>query len=58
MGWSANSGVFKLAIRYADRFHSITGIAGNPRDLSEEDIAALKKMKSNKFVVGEKDIYW
>ena len=56
--WSANSaGIFDLAIRYADRFYSIAGMAGNPRNLSKEGIAELKKMKVQ-FVVGENDPYW
>ena len=34
--WSANSaGIFNLAIAHADRFHSITGMAGNPSKLNE-----------------------
>ncbi len=56
--WSANSaGIFSLTIDHADRFHSITGMAGNPGSLSKKDIVELKKMKVQ-FVVGEDDPYW
>ncbi len=56
--WSANSaGIFKLTIANADRFHSITGMAGNPRSLSKKDITALNHVKVQ-FVVGENDSYW
>ena len=56
--WSANSaGVFDLIIEHSSRFHSITGMAGNPRNLSRADIAALNDVKVQ-FVVGENDSYW
>ena len=56
--WSANSaGIFDLAMANADRFHSITGMAGDPGKLNEDKIASLKKMKVQ-FVVGENDSYW
>ncbi len=33
--WSANSaGIFELITDHAQRFHSITGMAGNPRDVT------------------------
>jgi S-formylglutathione hydrolase FrmB len=56
--WSANSaGIFKLVIDHADRFHSITGMAGNPSGVSKAEIQALQDVKVQ-FVVGEKDTYW
>ena len=56
--WSANSaGIFDLTIDHADRFHSITGMAGNPRNLSSADITALASLKVQ-FVVGENDRGW
>lgn len=56
--WSANSaGIFRLITSNATRFHSITGIAGNPGQVSGEDIEALKTVKVQ-FVVGENDSYW
>jgi hypothetical protein len=56
--WSANSaGIFRLITDHAERFHSITGMAGNPRGLSGADIAALQSVKVQ-FVVGENDPYW
>lgn len=56
--WSGNSaGVFNTVIKNAGRFHSITGMAGNPRALSPDDIKQLKHTKVQ-FVVGEKDPYW
>ena len=56
--WSANSaGIFRLITDNADRFHSITGMAGNPRGISTADIAALQSVKVQ-FVVGENDRYW
>jgi hypothetical protein len=56
--WSANSaGIFGLITRHAERFHSITGMAGNPGRLSSADIDALQTVKVQ-FVVGENDPYW
>jgi predicted peptidase len=56
--WSANSaGIFRLITAHADRFHSITGMAGNPSRVSDADIAALQEVKVQ-FVVGENDPYW
>ena len=56
--WSANSaGIFRLIIDHAKRFHSITGMAGNPGRVSSTDIAALQTVKVQ-FVVGENDTYW
>lgn len=56
--WSANSaGIFRLITDHAERFHSITGMAGNPRSVSSKDIAALQTVKVQ-FVVGENDRYW
>jgi len=56
--WSANSAaVFGLITRHAARFHSITGMAGNPGDVSDADIAALQTVKVQ-FVVGENDRHW
>ena len=56
--WSANSaGIFRLITDHAERFHSITGMAGNPRGVSNADIAALENVKIQ-FVVGENDAYW
>jgi hypothetical protein len=56
--WSANSaGVFRLVTDHASRFHSITGMAGNPSGVSKEDIQALKSVKVQ-FVVGENDSHW
>jgi hypothetical protein len=56
--WSANSaGIFNLVIDHAARFHSITGMAGNPGSLSEADVQSLKEVKVQ-FVVGENDTYW
>lgn len=56
--WSANSaGIFDLVIDHADRFHSITGMAGNPRSLSKRDIEALQDVRVQ-FVVGDRDGYW
>ncbi len=56
--WSANSaGIFKLTMAHADRFHSITGMAGNPSRLSQHDIDALAKVRVQ-FVVGDQDPYW
>jgi len=56
--WSANSaGIFELVINHSSRFHSITGMAGNPRNLSDMDIDALQAVKVQ-FVVGENDSYW
>ena len=56
--WSANSaGIFRLVTANADRFHSITGMAGNPSGVSKSDLAALQDVKVQ-FVVGENDAYW
>ena len=56
--WSANSaGIFRLVTEHAKRFHSITGMAGNPISVNNSDIAALKNLKIQ-FVVGENDSYW
>ena len=56
--WSANSaGIFRLITDHAERFHSITGMAGNPGSVSGADIAALQSVKVQ-FVVGENDPYW
>ncbi len=56
--WSANSaGIFELITDHAQRFHSITGMAGNPRDVTSDDILALQSVKVQ-FVVGENDPYW
>lgn len=56
--WSANSaGIFRLVTDHAKRFHSITGMAGNPGSVNKSDIKALKKVKVQ-FVVGENDSYW
>jgi hypothetical protein len=56
--WSANSaGIFDLVIDNAGDFHSITGMAGNPRNLSRTDINALADVKVQ-FVVGENDRGW
>jgi predicted peptidase len=56
--WSANSaGIFRLITANADRFHSITGMAGNPAGVSGSDIEALQSVKVQ-FVVGENDKYW
>jgi len=56
--WSANSaGIFRLITDHAERFHSITGMAGNPRGVSGDDIDALQLVKVQ-FVVGENDRYW
>ncbi len=56
--WSANSaGIFQLITDHAERFHSITGMAGNPRGVSAADIEALQAVKVQ-FVVGENDPYW
>ena len=38
--WSANSaGIFELITDHAQRFHSITGMAGNPRDAHDKLVA-------------------
>ena len=56
--WSANSaGIFRWVTDHASRFHSITGMAGNPSGVSKQDIQALKSVKVQ-FVVGENDAYW
>jgi pimeloyl-ACP methyl ester carboxylesterase len=56
--WSANSaGIFDLVIDHAARFYSITGMAGNPRNLSSADVKALAGLKVQ-FVVGENDRGW
>ena len=56
--WSANSAaIFQLITDHAERFHSITGMAGNPRGVSAADIEALQAVKVQ-FVVGENDPYW
>jgi len=56
--WSANSaGIFSLVTDHAQRFHSITGMAGNPGRVSNSDIEALQSVKVQ-FVVGENDSYW
>jgi dienelactone hydrolase len=56
--WSANSaGIFRLITANADRFHSITGMAGNPAGVSGSDLEALQSVKVQ-FVVGENDTYW
>jgi hypothetical protein len=56
--WSANSaGIFRLVMDHADRFHSITGMAGNPSGVSKAEIQALQEVKVQ-FVVGENDTYW
>ena len=56
--WSANSaGIFRLITDHSERFHSITGMAGNPGRVSSSDIAALQSVKVQ-FVVGENDTYW
>ena len=58
IGWSANSGqAFKRAIAVADRFISITGLPGHPREINKKAIQQLAKMKVN-FIVGENDNYW
>ena len=56
--WSANSaGIFSLVTDHASRFHSITGMAGNPRSVTTNDIEALRDVKIQ-FVVGENDRSW
>ena len=56
--WSANSaGIFRLATAHANRFHSITGMAGNPGRMSDRDVEALKDVRVQ-FVVGSTDTYW
>ncbi len=56
--WSANSAaIFSLVIAHANRFHSITGMAGNPGSLSSRDIRALEAVRVQ-FVVGEDDPSW
>ena len=56
--WSANSaGIFRLITAHAERFQSITGMAGNPGSVSSADIEALQAVKVQ-FVVGENDSYW
>ncbi len=56
--WSANSaGIFRLITDHAGRFHSITGMAGNPRGVSSDDIDALRSVRVQ-FVVGENDPGW
>jgi len=56
--WSANSAaVFRLVTEHATRFRSITGIAGNPGNVSDADIAALQPIKVQ-FIVGENDPHW
>jgi hypothetical protein len=56
--WSANSAaIFQLITDHAERFHSITGMAGYPRVVSAADIEALQTVKVQ-FVVGENDPYW
>lgn len=56
--WSANSAaIFRLITEHAARFHSITGIAGNPGSVSDADIAALQSVKV-RFIVGENDSHW
>jgi len=56
--WSANSaGIFRLATEHSARFHSITGMAGNPSGVSTSDIEALRDVRIQ-FVVGENDRGW
>jgi hypothetical protein len=56
--WSANSvGIFGLVIDQSDRFTSITGMAGNPRNLSSNDFTALENVKVQ-FMVGANDRSW
>jgi len=58
IGWSANSGTaFNRVIALSDRFHSITGLPGHPRNISERVIQQLNNVKVN-FIVGENDNYW
>ncbi len=58
IGWSANSGkAFNRVVALSERFHSITGLPGHPRNISEQVIKKLNNVKVN-FIVGENDSYW
>jgi predicted peptidase len=55
--FSANSSrIFDLVMNMAEDFHSITGMAGNPGNRTEQ-FSKLKNVKV-RFVVGDKDTYW
>ncbi len=56
--FSANSaGIFRLVMNMPEYFHSITGVAGNPRTKDADQLAKLRDVKV-RFVVGDKDTYW
>lgn len=59
VGFSANSAnSFRVGIALADRFHSLVGVAGFPRQNPKG--ADLEKVKNTKFyfIVGDRDQYW
>lgn len=59
VGYSANSEPsFKVGIALADRFHSLVGVAGYPRQNPRG--TDLEKVKNTKFyfIVGDQDGYW
>ncbi len=59
VGFSANSAnSFKVGIALADRFHSLVGVAGFPRQNPRgEDLARVKHTRFY-FIVGDRDQYW
>lgn len=59
VGFSANSAnSFKVGIALADRFHSLVGVAGFPRqNPAGKDLARVKNTKFY-FIVGDRDQYW
>jgi len=59
VGYSANSkNSFNVGIALAERFHSLVGVAGFPRN--NPDKATVEKLKNTKFffIVGDQDSYW
>jgi predicted esterase len=59
VGFSANSAnSFRVGIALADRFHSLVGVAGFPRqNPTGKDLARVKHTKFY-FIVGDRDQYW
>ncbi len=59
VGFSANSAnSFNVGIALADRFHSLVGVAGYPRqNPTGKDLQRVKDTKFY-FIVGDRDSYW
>ncbi len=56
--FSANSAaIFDMVMDIPEKFHSITGMAGNPRTRNKQELSKLKEVRVQ-FIVGSKDAFW